>query len=317
MCPPADVFVIFDSHPRPDLHPRGAAFIFNSSVQSTASYLSELLGYDRALLADRNIQWQAQLLGNFSGHIFIARNVPNLQDEPDYWLGATIEASLEGLARTAENAELKLRNTELADENTRLRGVVSRLERDARVQSVWQQAKQSYPTAHPHGSRPQKREGMLTTLLQSGSSAFAAARSYASGSGTAGPSRQITRPSCHVEQKADHSIEKEPANGGDSVDVSNDLAFALQQQQLYDEESHALERERKILSMHYTFKCNICLEDQPQEDVAQVDGCGHLFCRDCIRGYISSQLSDHLYPIMCPLCSTEKSKKQPSGRFSP
>src|SRR5271170_4665004 len=62
-------FLIFDSHPRPS-HPSGAAFILSSSVDVIASHLDGLLAVDARLLADSHMQWQAQLLAQYSGHVF-------------------------------------------------------------------------------------------------------------------------------------------------------------------------------------------------------------------------------------------------------
>ncbi|TFK65855.1 hypothetical protein BDN72DRAFT_800715 [Pluteus cervinus] len=70
--PRGDVFVIFDSHPRP-LYSKGAAFIFYNSIDETASRLSKILAVDQSIVNDPDMDWQAQLLGNFSGHIFTAK----------------------------------------------------------------------------------------------------------------------------------------------------------------------------------------------------------------------------------------------------
>ncbi|KIP09159.1 hypothetical protein PHLGIDRAFT_103126 [Phlebiopsis gigantea 11061_1 CR5-6] len=98
----------------------------------------------------------------------------------------------------------------------------------------------------------------------------------------------------------------------DHIDPVDDFAFALAQQRLYDQEHECLIMERGRLSNTATFKCEICMDKHSQEDVALVDGCGHRFCRDCIRAYASSQLREHSYPIFCPLCSVEKGEDEPS-----
>ncbi|KAJ6620550.1 hypothetical protein B0H10DRAFT_2020799, partial [Mycena sp. CBHHK59/15] len=67
-----DVFIIFDSHPRTD-HPTGAGLIVNTSLDATASHLNNLLAIDTRLLADSSLQWQTQLLANFSGHFFVSK----------------------------------------------------------------------------------------------------------------------------------------------------------------------------------------------------------------------------------------------------
>lgn len=400
VCPPSNVFVIFDSHPRPHLHPDGAAFIFNSSLEATASYLSQLLGYDPSLLADRNFQWQTQLLGQFSGHIFMSHNDPDWQHDSDHWLDAAIEASVQSLAHAAENSELKVENQQLTEENARLRGIIGRLERDARTQSVWKEVKQSYPASQASSSRPSTKNWMINSVL-------AAARSFAPSSLPFRSSSQSIAPAVspsslrrrstllyartsndslsRKEEKArsresdvinisndlafaleeqqrlydeereggarapDNNIvdvsndlafareqqrlydeesppddplsRKENAHGreDDIVDVSNDLALALEQQRLYDEESQILEdilTELIPVASTGTFECNICFDTHSQEDVAEVDGCGHLFCRDCIRAYASNKLCEHLYPILCPSCNAEKSEGNLTGTLT-
>jgi len=58
-----------------------------------------------------------------------------------------------------------------------------------------------------------------------------------------------------------------------------------------------------------TFFCCVCLEEHLEEDVACVEPCEHLFCRDSLRGYIGSKLDEHRFPIICPACVAE-----PEGR---
>jgi hypothetical protein len=64
-----------------------------------------------------------------------------------------------------------------------------------------------------------------------------------------------------------------------------------------------------------TFECCVCMEVVPEDDVARMDNCKHAFCRDCIRQYIISKIEDHRYPIVCPICSTEKENRNPGSEF--
>jgi hypothetical protein len=61
------------------------------------------------------------------------------------------------------------------------------------------------------------------------------------------------------------------------------------------------------------FYCGICLEDHHAEDVASIDMCGHLFCRDRMRDYIGSQLSERRFPIACPTCRVTVEGQNQSG----
>ena len=53
---------------------------------------------------------------------------------------------------------------------------------------------------------------------------------------------------------------------------------------------------------HPVFGCGICLEEGAEEDFPRIDGCEHPFCRACLRSYITSQLKERRYPMLCPTC---------------
>lgn len=65
-----------------------------------------------------------------------------------------------------------------------------------------------------------------------------------------------------------------------------------------------------------TFECSVCMEVIPEDDVAKMDNCRHSFCRDCIRQYIISKIEDHRYPIVCPICATDKENRNPGSMFT-
>lgn len=67
-----------------------------------------------------------------------------------------------------------------------------------------------------------------------------------------------------------------------------------------------------LSSSQETFNCVMCMDDSLLEDVARIDGCKHMFCRDCLRGYIQSKLGDGSFPIVCPSCRVDKSVKDPA-----
>ena len=103
--------MVFDSHPRSD-HPGGAGFTFSTSIDVTASYLDNLLAIDQSILSDKSLQWQTQLLANFSGLLFVARTT-RFDTNPIEAERAMIESSLTILALQAEVAELKFQNATL------------------------------------------------------------------------------------------------------------------------------------------------------------------------------------------------------------
>jgi FtsZ-binding cell division protein ZapB len=109
------IFVIFDSHPR-DKHPDGAGFIFNSSIDATALYLHELLRFDANLVGDTSLQWQAQLLANFSAHAYVSQ--PGLT--PEDMQTMVVESSLATLDLGAQVQVLRESQTELQEDKAQL-----------------------------------------------------------------------------------------------------------------------------------------------------------------------------------------------------
>ncbi|KXN84683.1 putative E3 ubiquitin-protein ligase ARI9 [Leucoagaricus sp. SymC.cos] len=103
-----DVYVVFDSHPRPS-HPDGLGFIINPNIKMAATYLSDLLPFDESLLRDPELQWQAQLLGYFSGHVLLP-----LEEEPST-TEMLLESSLALLSAYADIASEKSRVSELRE----------------------------------------------------------------------------------------------------------------------------------------------------------------------------------------------------------
>ena len=107
----ADVFMVFDSHSRPD-HPCGAGFTFSTSIDVIAYYLDNLLAVDQSILSDHSLQWQTQLLANFSGLLFVAKT-NRFDSNPIEAERAMIESSLTILALRAEVDELKFQTASL------------------------------------------------------------------------------------------------------------------------------------------------------------------------------------------------------------
>lgn len=47
------------------------------------------------------------------------------------------------------------------------------------------------------------------------------------------------------------------------------------------------------------------MDTLPEGFIARIDPCGHSFCRDCVRGHITSQIESRRFPILCPTCTAE------------
>src|SRR5258707_1448604 len=138
---PRNVFIIFDSHPRPS-YPDGAGMIISPSIEGPARRLIELL--PNVDLPDSFLQWQAQLLANYSGHVFVPHVVET--STATLWQ-AVLESSLAQLSMQAEIAELRSQNEFLKGEQQRLESELKGAEarsrdRERLIRQQQQQAQQ-------------------------------------------------------------------------------------------------------------------------------------------------------------------------------
>ena len=121
-----NVFIIFDSHPRPS-YPDGAGMTVSTSIEGTARRLIELL--PTVDLPDSFVQWQAQLLSNYSAHVFVPRGVE--MSTSTLWQ-TILESSLAQLSMQAEISTLKSQIKSLKSAPPRLEGEIT--EGEARSQ---------------------------------------------------------------------------------------------------------------------------------------------------------------------------------------
>ncbi|KAF9220031.1 hypothetical protein BS17DRAFT_715811 [Gyrodon lividus] len=277
------VFIVFDSHPRP-LHPHGAGLILSTSIEQTALTLSHILPVDENLLASPEFQWQAQLLANCSGHVFVAKNERLDAEE------SVIQSSLAVLALRAEVEELKRQNKSLSSENERLEAEVDGLKDAARQAQI--KAKQAAVFAQQASElrRPMRSFGTYSSAV-------------------AGPSRLPNLTVNRVWQSAQRMQMEDDENG------SQALTMARQLQDKYDAEDRQLRRHFVELAscMQATFHCGICLEDQPEDNVAKIDGCSHAMCRSCLREFVRSKVEEHRFPILCPMCTAVGNNPNPAA----
>ncbi len=95
----------------------------------TARRLTELL--PTVDLPDSFLQWQAQLLSNYSGHVFVPHGVET--STPTLWQ-AVLESSLSQLSMQAEITELRSQNEFLKSEQQRLESEIKEGEARSREQ---------------------------------------------------------------------------------------------------------------------------------------------------------------------------------------
>ncbi|KAF4569734.1 hypothetical protein EYR36_009532 [Pleurotus pulmonarius] len=354
-----DVFVIFDSHPRPS-HPDGAGFIFNTSLDATAEQLSELMSFDRKLLNDHSMQWQAQLLANFSGLLLKAKKVEQSEERMKQTL---VEASLQILNDRGQIAELKTENRELKEMNTALkeenslfvatnaqlqeefyalRRELTDAQRRARSRehmssqsngnswfpSIWASSRNPSPPPSSSSSRKDKQKAnsnryiigppepgyRYNTREQSrrnrppspipGSSQWIENKNSSALQGTA---KQAKLSPAAKKEEEDLLLAQRLSLELNSADIRDASVAARLQRQFEEEDMRIISEQRDLMQLvQTTFQCQICLEETPEDDLAQVTNCEHSFCRDCLRGHIISRVNDHRYPIMCPSCTVSK-----------
>ncbi|EMD40862.1 hypothetical protein CERSUDRAFT_71120 [Gelatoporia subvermispora B] len=296
-------FVVFDSHPRPHKHPAGAAFIFFNSSKRTAAYLAKLLRYDAHLLMDKSMQWQAQLLAHYSGHIFVSSQ---MTDPSTGLTELALQSSIEILNLKAKlleiesrDKDLKAENAQLTDEVSKLRGEVADLRDLGQRQRAWTNERvrpyHSYATAVSTVansytlSRPALVGDLSSTNLHSSGS-----RQQPSTSKTKGKQREQPPFSPTPSEMARH----------------RDAELALMMQREYDGETARLSAQFSWLKTEVPegFDCGICFEKYRKDAIATVPGCEHAFCRECLRQFVTTTVEQRRYPIACPICIAGREK---------
>jgi hypothetical protein len=146
----------------------------NSSIERAAHWLAELL--PSIDLQDSALQWQAQLLANYSGHVFVPHVVET--STATLWQ-AVLESSLAQLSMQAEIAELRSQTELLKGEQQRLESELIGAEarsrdRERLIRELQQQAQQR---------QQQQRQQQLGWSLgspKSSSHSFAPPRQFSS-----------------------------------------------------------------------------------------------------------------------------------------
>src|SRR5229473_590808 len=306
---PRNVFIIFDSHPRPS-YPNGAGMIISPSIEGTARRLTELL--PNVDLPDSFLQWQAQLLANYSGHVFVPHVVET--STATLWQ-AVLESSLAQLSMQAEIAELRSQNEFLKGEQQRLESELKGAEarsrdRERLIRQQQQQAQQRQqqqlgssswpPNFSDHPFAP-SRQFSSSTLHSSTPSSSKASTS------TFNPFLPDSRSVGSSSGRALGHLVKPPTPPSKSDDS---ILAAMRLQNEFDKEDRALSAQRAELakSTQKLFTCDICLEEMPNDSIARPDPCQHTFCRECLRGHVAARLNEHRFPILCPSCSVSKGK---------
>ena len=280
--------------------------IVSPSIEGTARRLTELL--PTVDLPDSFLQWQAQLLANYSGHVFIPHGVET--STPTLWQ-AVLESSLAQLSMQAEISDLRSQNKFLKGEQERLESEITELEARSRKQEMLIRQQQH---------QTQRQFGSSAGSQKCFDHSFAPPRQFSSlthHSSTLPPSKASTftlnpfgSDSCFTGSSSSRVLSQlgkpptPPSNSDDSI------LEALLLQNEFDKEDRTLSAQRAQLakSTQQLFECGICMEDIPDDSIACPDPCGHTFCRQCLRQHITASLNEHRFPILCPSCTAGKGK---------
>lgn len=336
-----DVFMVFDSHSRRD-HPDGAGFIFSTSIDVIAEYLDNLLAIDQRILSDHSLQWQTQLLANFSGLLFVAK-ATRFDNDAIEAERAMVESSLTILALQAEVAELKSQNAtlqrdlqtaELKAEEVRLNSYRSSSSPQSSSKKspepVWmptstrkkhRKSKSDKSASSPTDYRPSALRPIprFMPALTSRVLGPPAPVIYYSGEPSDWPPLPSRKPDAPAELFVTprSSPPPLPRTPTPPVALDDEIAVLKELQQEFDDEDSRLRMEREALArvQPFTFTCPVCTDELPEDFVARVPDCGHGFCRECLRMYAVSKLEEHRFPILCPSCVADDTGKQPGSKL--
>jgi hypothetical protein len=286
--------------------------IVSPSIEGTARRLTELL--PTVDLQDSFLQWQAQLLANYSGHVFVPHGVE--MSTPTLWQ-AVLESSLAQLSMQAEISDLRSQNEFLKGEQQRLESEIQEMEARSREQEMLirqqqHQIQRQFESSagsqkyFDHSFAPPRQFSSLTRHSSipppSKASTF-----------TLNPFGSDSRSACSSSSRALSHLGKPPTPPSDTDDS---ILEALLLQNEFDKEDRTLSAQRTQLakSAQQLFECGICMEDMPDDSIARPDPCGHTFCRECLRQHVTTRLNEHRFPILCPSCTAGKGKaKEAAG----
>jgi hypothetical protein len=263
------------------------------------------------------MQWQAQLLAQYSAHILRIRRQHSDIMELIYKSNVAI---LEGKAR---EASLELEKSAAEAEQKRLEAEIVQL-REARERGL--RALSNLRLSHidlPKGSAsfepPRTIAGGVakTSAPSTSSQSPVTYSSAAKGKGK----MKVPGTDTSLDVSGRHRNELYSNSGGTSLDDSRTLDYdiAEQLQREFDFEGDQMRSEAAELARtaQVAFHCALCLESHAQDFATIIDVCGHTFCRESIRGYIVTKIEEHRYPVLCPVCSVDRSRtSDPGGKIS-
>ncbi|KAG9018935.1 hypothetical protein FRB90_008128 [Tulasnella sp. 427] len=313
------VFVIFDSHSRPESHPQGAALTFFGSSSGAATYLEQLLAVDPSLTssAQSQLDWQTELLSQFSADILVASESEQAMTLREAEL-ELFQASIRTLELKAELNGLRTEMEELREKYHLERGERRRVEEElAAVREELKAKEVAVQTELETGSStiPSSLKGKGKAIETDDEIEYDDAHSVLSNGFEIHESKQ-SEPTIHWSEPSVTIPAREqsaPSSAATTLQTSTfnaDLAMALNLQLQLDEEERLLQAQfaQLLAESQTTFDCGICMETYPQDMVAVVPGCGHDFCRECLTAHVRTTLGEMRFPVLCPICATKQGK---------
>jgi hypothetical protein len=316
-----NIFVIFDSHPRPS-YPFGTGLILTTSIDQAVARLTSILPAVVEHPPGDDLQRQAQLPNNVTSRMFVSNGPPG--DVRDVRRSA-LASGLAVLRLKSEMVDLKQENARLTSKKKSLEGHLKYLE-DAssagKTLTSLQTSSKKFQSVRPFSAR-------FTNSL-SGPSWFSHLfRKQASSSSTSNDdhltnySSWTTDEALALELELQQSLEESRCySTASSSSASNDDHLANYSSWTTDEAlalelelQHSLEdiqlEAALAASAARNFSCAICMEEQSMDNSVELD-CNHPICRDCVRGHIGSKIDERRFPVLCPVCMIEKNA-QPAG----
>lgn len=326
------VFLVFDSHPRPN-HPDGAAVQFFPSdpADEVADYLTDLFQIDANLINDPTLEWHVQLLGQLSCHFLAPVTVHEAPN--DYETNMALlslkqrltqaEQKLE--AEVTEKKQLRSRIFDLQQEvawlnNTerKKKDEIARLKAQLDGNSRHNQAKTSAWSwsrdSEKKDTKGKGREGRHDQFSHAESNGSRQRDFSSSVNGNEWPRPRSPPPRIPPKRSYTTSTTLNatpgPSNSwNDQKDAQDDdmmrsLEMAMAMQRAFDEERMAVLEDQSLAraAERPKFDCAICMESFTDEAIALVDPCDHSCCRECMRTHVQSKIEERRYPIPCPFC---------------
>lgn len=146
--PDGCIYAIFDSHSRPE-HPTGAGLTLFPSITAAATHITALLRVNMNVRSSA-LQWEAQLMSQFSAHLVRRVEWRDPQQERATRMAAMYEANA-GMLRALEAQEEVKR---VRNEASELREKVKRLERELHHAYQALDTKPKPPDAAPGADQP-------------------------------------------------------------------------------------------------------------------------------------------------------------------